>query len=77
MIILQHLLPLPGFLLLSQNIYEHFMMAVQSKPLLLQIGGEEINLLIPSMIAYLIGYVLMQVSVQNYIFELCKKLVNQ
>jgi hypothetical protein len=66
MIILQHLLPLPGFLLLSQNIYEHFMMAVHSKPLLLQIGGEEINLLIPSMIAYLIGYVLMQVTTKHH-----------
>ena len=58
----QHLLPLPGFLFLSQSIYEHFLVALQSKPLVILVGSEEINLLIPSMIAYLIGYVLMQVS---------------
>jgi hypothetical protein len=59
---LQHLLPLPGFLLLSGNIWDHFVSALQSKPLILQTSSGEINLLIPSMIAYLIGYVLMQVN---------------
>jgi hypothetical protein len=58
---LQHLLPLPGFLLLYQNIADHFISALHSKPLTLQLESGEINLLIPSMIAYLIGYVLMQV----------------
>jgi hypothetical protein len=49
-------------LLLSGNIWDHFVSALQSKPLILQTSSGEINLLIPSMIAYLIGYVLMQVN---------------
>ena len=68
----QHLLPLPGFLLLSQNIYDHFISSLQSKPLVLQTASGEIDLIIPSMIAYLIGYVVMQVrpSLQAYLSKI-------
>jgi len=37
------------------------MSALQSKPLVLQTASGDIDLMIPSMIAYLIGYVVMQV----------------
>jgi hypothetical protein len=58
---------------MSGNIWDHFVLALQTKPLTMQIGsGEEINLLIPSMIAYLIGYVLMQV--RNKMFFLLRRL---
>jgi hypothetical protein len=54
---------------MSGNIWDHFVLALQTKPLTMQIGsGEEINLLIPSMIAYLIGYVLMQVRNKMFFF---------
>jgi hypothetical protein len=49
-VILQHLLPLPGFLLLGQNIYDHFMSALQSDPLTFQTAFGEINL-VPNKIA--------------------------
>jgi hypothetical protein len=49
-VILQHLLPLPGFLLLGQNIYDHFMSALQSDPLTFQTAYGEINL-VPNKIA--------------------------
>jgi hypothetical protein len=54
---------------MSGNIWDHFVLALQTKPLTMQIGsGEEINLVIPSMIAYLIGYVLMQVRNKMFWF---------
>lgn len=55
-----HLLPLPGFLLLTQNIWDHLMLALESKPLVLQFGDEPVNLLVPTTIAYLAGYVITQ-----------------
>ena len=51
---------------MSGNIWDHFVLALQSKPLTMELGsGGEVDLMIPSTIAYLIGYVLMQVTVSH------------
>ena len=43
-----HCLPLPGFLLLYKDIYQHFLMAYNSQPLVIMTGFE-----VPSMLVYL------------------------
>lgn len=53
---LQHFLPLPFFLTLAPNIYEHWKFALASEPLKLPLIGVHM----PSLIAYLIGNVLTQ-----------------
>jgi len=52
------------------------MSALHSKPLIIQTASGEINLVIPAMIAYLIGYVLMQVGPTNLIYDLLDFLIN-
>jgi UDP-xylose/UDP-N-acetylglucosamine transporter B4 len=62
----QHLLPLPGFLLLGQNIYEHFLIAMNSAPLTLT--GTSIQL--PSMMVYLALNVITQFICISAVFVL-------
>uniref|UniRef100_A0A1B6JWF0 Sugar phosphate transporter domain-containing protein n=1 Tax=Homalodisca liturata TaxID=320908 RepID=A0A1B6JWF0_9HEMI len=51
-----HLLPLPAFALLYNNIYEHFLIALQSDPL----DVPYVPIYMPKMIAYLIGNMVTQ-----------------
>lgn len=51
-----HLLPLPFFLLLAPNIWEHFTYAVTSEPLEISM----LNIHVPKLILYLIGNILTQ-----------------
>ncbi|XP_053972206.1 UDP-xylose and UDP-N-acetylglucosamine transporter [Hylaeus anthracinus] len=51
-----HLLPMPFFLTLAPNIWEHFSYALASEPLQLSL----INLHVPKLIVYLIGNILTQ-----------------
>lgn len=53
---LQHLLPLPFFLTLAPNIFEHWNFALASEPLRLPVIG----LYLPKLFVYLIGNVLTQ-----------------
>lgn len=46
-----HLLPLPAFLVLSSNLWEHWLIAVNSRLLIIPV----VNLQIPCILAYLIG----------------------
>jgi len=68
-----HLLPLPAFMLLYNNIYEHMMIAVNSKPLdvpLLPVG-------VPIMLIYLLGNVVTQylcISSVYYLTSECSSL---
>lgn len=47
---------LPGFIFVGSNIWEHFLIAVRSRPLYIPV----INLPVPCIIAYIIGNVLTQ-----------------
>lgn len=58
---LQHLLPLPFFLTLAPNIYDHWNFALASEPLRLPVIGIHL----PSLIAYLIGNILTQYPFLN------------
>jgi len=60
-IFLQHLLPLPFFLTLAPNIYDHWNFALASEPLRLSVIG----VYMPSLIVYLIGNVLTQYPFLN------------
>ncbi|XP_075216895.1 ER GDP-fucose transporter [Lycorma delicatula] len=51
-----HLLPLPAFTILYSNIFEHFMMALNSHPLILPVIG----ISLPRSIVFLLGDVLTQ-----------------
>lgn len=59
-----HLLPLPFFLTLAPNIWDHFTYALASKPI------QIINLQIPKLIVYLIGNVLTQYVCISSVFVL-------
>lgn len=52
----QHLLPLPGFLVLSSNLWEHFVIGLNSRPITIPM----INVSMPCIIAYIIGNMLTQ-----------------
>ena len=56
--LLQHFLPLPGFLLIASNIKEHLTIALSSAPFHVNLLWT--NLHIPCMILYLIGSVVSQ-----------------
>lgn len=58
---LQHLLPLPFFLTLTPNIYDHWNFALASEPLRLPV----IDVYMPSLIVYLIGNILTQYPFLN------------
>ncbi|CAD1472914.1 unnamed protein product, partial [Heterotrigona itama] len=59
-----HLLPLPFFLTLAPNIWDHFTYALSSEPM------QIINLQIPKLIVYLIGNVLTQYVCISSVFVL-------
>lgn len=61
-----HLLPLPFFLTLAPNIWDHFMYALASDPIKISI----INLQVPKLILYLIGNVLTQYVCISSVFTL-------
>ncbi|KAG5312662.1 S35B4 protein, partial [Acromyrmex insinuator] len=65
-IFLQHLLPLPFFLTLAPNIYDHWNFALASEPLRLPVIGVHM----PSLIVYLIGNVLTQYMCISSVFVL-------
>jgi len=70
---LQHLLPLPFFLTLAPNIYDHWNFALASEPLRLPVIGVHM----PSLIVYLIGNVLTQYPFLNAaILHTCTYLTN-
>lgn len=52
----QHLLPLPFFLTLTSNIWDHLIYALASDPIKISI----INIQVPKLIVYLIGNILTQ-----------------
>lgn len=54
--LLQHLLPLPFFLTLAPNIWEHFKYALASESYTVPV----INLQMPILVVYLIGNILTQ-----------------
>lgn len=58
---LQHLLPLPFFLTLAPNIYDHWNFALASEPIRLPVIGVHM----PSLVAYLIGNILTQYPFLN------------
>lgn len=58
----QHLLPLPFFIILASNIWEHFVYALASEPLEIW----PINLSVPKLILYLIGNILTQYPFTNF-----------
>lgn len=68
---LQHLLPLPFFLTLAPNIYDHWKFALASEPLELSLIGAYM----PKLIVYLIGNVLTQypfaITISKYIQTHC------
>ncbi|XP_017754505.1 PREDICTED: UDP-xylose and UDP-N-acetylglucosamine transporter [Eufriesea mexicana] len=61
-----HLLPLPFFLTLAPNIWDHFMYCLASEPIKISI----INLQIPKLIVYLIGNILTQYMCISSVFVL-------
>ncbi|XP_003493394.1 UDP-xylose and UDP-N-acetylglucosamine transporter [Bombus vosnesenskii] len=61
-----HLLPLPFFLTLAPNIWDHFMYALASDPIKISI----INLQMPKLILYLMGNVLTQYVCISSVFTL-------
>ncbi|XP_034941064.1 UDP-xylose and UDP-N-acetylglucosamine transporter [Chelonus insularis] len=61
-----HLLPLPFFLTLAPNIWDHAMMAIKSDPLLVPYIG----VTMPKTIAYLIGNILTQYMCISSVFVL-------
>ena len=61
-----HLLPLPFFLTLAPNIWDHFMYALASDPIKIS----TINLQMPKLILYLIGNVLTQYVCISSVFTL-------
>jgi len=61
-----HALPLPGFLLLGGNIYNHFVIALNSSPLVLPV----LNIQVPSLIAYLLANVITQYICISAVFVL-------
>jgi len=61
-----HFLPLPGFLFIAPNIYEHFMIALNSAPLI--ISGFDTG--IPTMMAWLAGNILTQYICISAVFVL-------
>ncbi|XP_029053075.1 UDP-xylose and UDP-N-acetylglucosamine transporter [Osmia bicornis bicornis] len=61
-----HLLPLPFFLTLAPNIWEHFKYALASEPMNISL----INLHVPKLIAYLIGNILTQYMCISSVFVL-------
>ncbi|XP_060830924.1 UDP-xylose and UDP-N-acetylglucosamine transporter [Bombus pascuorum] len=61
-----HLLPLPFFLTLAPNIWDHFMYALASDPIKISI----INLQMPKLILYLVGNVLTQYVCISSVFTL-------
>ncbi|XP_031838444.1 ER GDP-fucose transporter [Nomia melanderi] len=61
-----HLLPLPFFLTLIPNIWEHFAYAVTSEPLKISM----LNMHVPKLIVYLIGNVLTQYMCISSVFVL-------
>ena len=64
-IILQHFLPLPGFLILASDISTHFKSALSSEPLIL------FNLFtIPTVLVYLLGNILSQYICARSVFHL-------
>lgn len=68
-----HLIPLPGFLMLIPNLWEHTVIAVQSSPLLIPV----INVELPCIVAYLIGNVITQyccISSVYYLTTECSSL---
>ena len=64
-VILQHFLPLPGFLMLASDISTHLKSALSSEPLML------LNLItLPTVLVYLLGNVLSQYICARSIFHL-------
>ncbi|CAL7948766.1 unnamed protein product [Xylocopa violacea] len=61
-----HLLPLPFFLTLAPNIWDHFKYALASEPIAISI----FNLQMPKLIAYLIGNILTQYMCISSVFVL-------
>lgn len=60
-VLLQHLIPLPGFLFIYKNIWEHFSIATHSEPMALPIiSMMGFNVEIPQMIFYLMCNVITQ-----------------
>lgn len=64
-----HLLPLPFFLMLTSNIWEHFTLAMKSEPLEIPI----VNIYLPRLVAFLIGNVLTQYMCISSVFVLTTK----
>jgi len=61
-----HALPLPGFLLLAPDIYNHLVISFNSSPLLIPL----LNIQIPCMIVYLLGNVITQYICISAVFVL-------
>lgn len=61
-----HALPLPGFLLLAPDIYNHLVISFNSSPMLIPL----LNIQIPCMIVYLIGNVITQYICISAVFVL-------
>ncbi|KAJ8674073.1 hypothetical protein QAD02_005335 [Eretmocerus hayati] len=61
-----HLLPLPFFLLLSTNLWEHAVIAMNSPKIILPL----INISVPRMVAYLVGNILTQYLCISSVFVL-------
>lgn len=61
-----HLLPIPGFLVLTTNLWEHLTIAVNSSPIFVPV----INLPVPCIIVYLIGNVLTQYLCISSVYHL-------
>jgi UDP-xylose/UDP-N-acetylglucosamine transporter B4 len=61
-----HALPLPGFLLLAPDIYRHFLITINSAPLLLPL----VNIQVPSMLVYLTGNIFTQYVCISSVFVL-------
>lgn len=61
-----HALPLPGFLLLAPDIYNHVMIAFNSAPLLLPV----LNIQVPCMVVYLLGNIITQYICISAVFVL-------
>lgn len=61
-----HLLPLPFFLTLAPNIWEHFLLGIQSEPMQVPF----INIHLPRLIVFLIGNVLTQYMCISSVFVL-------
>jgi len=61
-----HALPLPGFLLLAPDIYNHLVISFNSSPMLIPL----LNIQIPCMLVYLIGNVITQYICISAVFVL-------